>query len=102
MHHKYAGGRISHLAGGSNGSKLVFPGLFVLFALLEESLWDFDVLHDQRMSFLVSLVGPAIFTVALGTLYETQECEHFLGRSRFRRENVRRGWGHYEYRSCVL
>ena len=38
---------MSHLASGRDGSKLFFPGLFVLFAFLEESLRDLDVLDDQ-------------------------------------------------------
>lgn len=75
MHHRCASGCISHLASGSNGSELVFPSLFVLFAFLEESLWDFDVLHDQWMNFR-SLDWVSRFTVALGTLGETQKRQH--------------------------
>jgi hypothetical protein len=71
MHHRCASGCISHLASGSNGSELVFPSLFVLFAFLEESLRDFDVLHDQRMNFR-SLDLVSGFTVALGTLGEIE------------------------------
>ena len=76
MHHKCASGRISHLAGGGNGSELFFPGLFVLFAFLEESLRDFDVLRDQRMSFGFHSCGTVIVTVTLGTLDETERRQH--------------------------
>jgi len=78
MHHKYASGRISHLASGSNGSKLFFPGLFVLFAFLEEGLRDFDVLRDQRMSFGSHSCGTVIATVTLGTLDETEKNQHSI------------------------
>jgi len=76
MHHKCASGRISHLAGGSNGSELFFPSLFVLFAFLEESLRDFDVLRDQRMSFGSHSCGTVIATVTLGTLDKTEKRQH--------------------------
>jgi len=76
MHHKCANGRVSHLASGSNGSELFFPSLFVLFAFLEQSLRDLDVLHDQRMSFWSCSCGPVMFTVTPGTLDKTQERQH--------------------------
>jgi hypothetical protein len=85
MHHKCASGRISHLAGGSNGSELFFPCLFVLFAFLEESLRDFDVLRDKRMSFVSHSCETAIATVALGTLDETEKYQHLAA-----------GWGTFE------
>ena len=73
MHHKRRRGCISHLASGRDGNKLFFPGFFILLALLEESFRNFDVLHDQRMSFWSRSREPAIFTVALGTLDRQQE-----------------------------
>ena len=72
MHHKCASGRTSHLASGRNGSELFLQDLFILFAFLEESLWDFDVLHDQRMSSRRRGRELVIFTVALGTLDKTE------------------------------
>ena len=95
MHHKYAGGRISHLASGSDGSELFFSGLFVLFPFLKESLRDFDVLHDQRMSFRSCSRESMIVTVALGTLDRTQDPQHSYSRSGDTRENLRCRWGHY-------
>lgn len=86
MHHKWTGGRISNLAGSGNSSELVFPSLFILFALLEEGLRDFDVLHDQQMSFWSCACGRVIFTVALGTLGRTAEHQHFVSRSGHCRE----------------
>jgi len=71
---------VSHLASSSNGSELFFPGLFVLFALLEESLRDFDVLRDQQISFLSRSCGPVVFTVALGTLDRKSERQRSTGR----------------------
>lgn len=47
MHHKCTGGQISYLASSGNSGELFFPGFFILFAFLEESLRDFDVLYDQ-------------------------------------------------------
>ena len=41
---------MSYLASSSNGSELFFPGLFILFAFLEESLRDFDFLYDQQVN----------------------------------------------------
>ena len=67
---------MSHLASGGNGSELIFPGLFVLFALLEESLRDFDILCDQGMSFRSRCREPVVSTAALGTLDRTQERQH--------------------------
>lgn len=59
---------MSHLTSGSNGSELFFPGLFILLALLKESLRDFDVLRDQRISFPARSCWLVVFTVTLGTL----------------------------------
>jgi hypothetical protein len=73
-----------------------------LFAFLEESLRDFDVLNDQEMSFWSRTFEPVIFTVALGTLDRKTESQYFIGRLGDIRQNIRRRWGHYEYRSCVL
>lgn len=89
---------MSHLASGRDGSKLFFPGLFVLFAFLEESLRDLDILDDQRMSFRSRSCGLAVFTVALGTLNQQQGHQHPGGKLGDSSENVRRRWGHYEYR----
>jgi hypothetical protein len=50
IHHKRTGGRISYLASSSNSREFFFTGLFILFAFLEESLRDFNVLHDQQVN----------------------------------------------------
>jgi hypothetical protein len=57
-------------------ARLVLASLFVLLAFLEESLRNFDILHDQRMSFRHRGCELVTFTVALGTLDKT-EYQHF-------------------------
>jgi len=51
----------THLAGSSRGSQTFLPGLFILLALFEESLGDFNVLYNRTT--VASAISAFLFKV---------------------------------------